>query len=249
MSEQPTILKGDAFFKLRELQDASIDLVCTDPPYSSGGAFRGDRMLSTRDKYQASDVDTEHVGFMGDNRDQRSWTRWCVEWLAECLRVTKPGGVAVIFIDWRQLPSMTDAVQMAGWVWRGVAVWDKVVARPQMGRFRQQAEFIVWATNGPRPVNEGDVCLDGVFRVTTVPTADRVHATQKPVDLLEKLVQLAPLNGVVLDPFLGSGTTLVACERTGRKFIGCEIDPHWVGVSSTRASNVAPLFGTGAKTT
>ena len=52
-------------------------------------------------------------------------------------------------IDWRMLPTMTDAVQMAGWTWRGIVVWDKTNGcRPQLSRFRSQAEYVVWASRG-----------------------------------------------------------------------------------------------------
>ena len=65
-------------------------------------------------------------------------------WLQDARRIAKPGAPVCLFIDWRQLPAMTLALQWAGWTWRGVAVWDKVASRPQKGRFRQQSEYIVW---------------------------------------------------------------------------------------------------------
>jgi len=144
------VIQGDCLDVLRSMPDASVDAVVTDPPYSSGGMVRGDRMGTTRDKYQSSDVQTEFESFTGDNRDQRGFAYWCVLWLSECRRVTKPGGMICVFTDWRQLPTTTDAVQGGGWVWRGIVPWDKVQARPMPNRFRAQAEYMVWATNGPR---------------------------------------------------------------------------------------------------
>ena len=61
------------------------------------------------------------------------------------------GGILEMFVDWRNLPAMTDAVQMAGWVWRGVVVWDKGISRNQPGRFRNDCEFVVWCSNGDLP--------------------------------------------------------------------------------------------------
>lgn len=69
-----------------------------------------------------------------------------------------------MFIDWRQLPAATDALQWAGWIWRGTAVWDKGNSRPQKGRFRQQAEYIVWGSNGDMPISRPVPCLPGVFK-------------------------------------------------------------------------------------
>ena len=63
--------------------------------------------------------------FDGDNRDQRSWTIWMVEWLSDARKACKPGAPICLFIDWRQYPSITDALQWAGWIWRGSVVWDK----------------------------------------------------------------------------------------------------------------------------
>lgn len=247
------VVHGEAFRMLRELPDAHVDLVLTDPPYSSGGQFRGDRSANTDVKYQSSDAIVRFENFAGDNRDQRSWMAWCALWLSECLRVSKPGSVLCMFTDWRQLPSATDAIQAGGWVWRGVAVWDKVVARPQPGRFRAQAEYIVWATNGPRDTGtDGAIYLDGVFRIRTPTTDEREHATQKPLELMEQLVLLAPLGGIVLDPFTGSGTTGVAAKMRGRQFIGFEISEHYCAISRRRlegASHQLEIGGASCMTT
>jgi len=234
---------GDCLDFLRTLPAGSVDAVVTDPPYSSGGQFRGDRMQSTRAKYQSSDVQKAFASFSGDNRDQRSFGYWCTLWLGECRRLVVPGGMLCVFTDWRQLPTVSDVVQAAGWVWRGVAVWDKVQARPVPGRFRQQAEFLVWCTNGPRDTDtDGAVYGEGVFRVNTPPTADRQHATQKPIEVMERILRIAsPDGGAVLDPFVGSGTTGVACVQTGRKFIGCEIDEKYVEIARRRIAEAVPL--------
>lgn len=235
MSEQIQILQGDALAILPGIPDRSVDCVITDPPYSSGGAFRGDRVMSTGTKYQSSDAE-KLPEFEGDSRDQRSFGYWCSLWMSECLRVTKPGGMFCTFVDWRQLPTVTDAMQAGGWVWRGIAVWDKINARPVPNRFKQQAEFIVWGTKGPRSTETKDARYGlGVFSFNPPPTSSRVHATQKPHELLQLILDVAcPPGGTVLDPFLGSGSMAVACERVGRRLIGIEIDPYWAKVARKR---------------
>ena len=70
--------------------------------------------------------------FDGDNKDQRSWTHWMAEWLYDVRKACKKGAPICLFIDWRQYPSITDALQWAGWIWRGTAVWDK--GNSQIGR-------------------------------------------------------------------------------------------------------------------
>jgi hypothetical protein len=110
--------RGDALAVLRAIPDASVDTVITDPPYSSGGFTRGDRSLPPAMKYTMNGTKIERPAFAGDNRDQRSFAYWCALWLGECLRVAKPGAPLCVFTDWRKLPTMTDAVQAGGWVWR-----------------------------------------------------------------------------------------------------------------------------------
>lgn len=192
-----TVHNCDALEFLQALPAGSVDAVITDPPYSSGGQFRGDRAQSTRAKYQQSDVQTAHETFPGDNRDQRSWLLWCSLWMGECLRAAKPGALICVFTDWRQLPQTTDAIQCAGWVYRGIVPWNKVIARPVADRFRAQCEYLVWGTNGARDQDPApdSVYLPGFFEVRTVPTEEREHATQKPLELMRQIVRLTPGGG------------------------------------------------------
>jgi site-specific DNA-methyltransferase (adenine-specific) len=221
-----TLYLGDALEILPTLRD--IDALVTDPPYSSGGMLRGDRMQSTRQKYQSTGEPVrEHETFTGDNRDQRGFMAWASLWLMYALDATKPGAAAVVFSDWRQLPTMTDALQSGGWVWRGIVPWDKVSARPMPDRFRAQCEYAIWGTNGPRDfsVAEGAEYHPGILTERSPANAEREHSTQKPVGIMAALCKIAPVGGVVLDPFMGSGTTGVACAGIGRRFIGIEKSP------------------------
>jgi site-specific DNA-methyltransferase (adenine-specific) len=230
--------RGEAYALLRGMPDACVDAVITDPPYSSGGQFRGDRMQGTGVKYTNSDTQVERPEFHGDNRDQRSFLAWATLWLSECLRVARPGAPLVVFSDWRQLPIMTDAIQAGGWVWRGIAPWDKTEAsRPRMGFFRAQCEYMVWgtagATNDERDQAVG--VLPGCFRHGVL-QADKFHPTGKPTALLLDVVRVAVGGGLVLDPFAGSGTTLVAALRTGRRAIGFELSAEYSALASERCA-------------
>jgi site-specific DNA-methyltransferase (adenine-specific) len=138
-----------------------------------------------------------------------------------------------VFTDWRQLPTTTDAVQAGGLVWRAVAVWDKGVGRPVKGRFRNHVEYVVWATNGPHS-DPQEVYPPTVLRHSSPTSARRVHLTEKPVGLCEELLTLTPAGCVVLDPFMGSGTTGVAAVKTGRAFISVEMNEHYSGIALDR---------------
>ena len=150
----------------------------------------------------------------------------------------KPGAVCALFVDRRQLPALTDAIQWAGWVWRGVAVWDKMNSRPQIGRFRQQCEYIVWGSNGPLPTKRGVSVLPGLFQVPNVPTQDRWHQTQKPLALMQQVVRICEPGGTIIDPFAGSGSTIVAALCEGYKAVGIEQEAHYIDIIRRRMQSV-----------
>ena len=135
------LYRGDALAVLATLGDGSVDAVVTDPPYSSGGQFRGDRAQVTNDKYLNSEDRDLYLPFTGDNRDQRGYLYWSALWLSQALRVTRPGGVIAVFTDWRQLPTTTDAIQCGGWVWRGIVPWNKTEAGRKRGGFANSANM------------------------------------------------------------------------------------------------------------
>jgi len=212
---------ADALTVLKELQSASFDALITDPPYANGKTV-SDRAASTAAKYTNTKSDNPLPDFEGDAMDQRTWTMFMTDILREARRVCKDGAVCAIFIDWRQLPSLTDVLQRAGWIWRGVAVWDKLSSRPQRGRFRQQAEFIVWGSKGRMPVDRPVPVLPGVFACANVQGAERIHQTQKPLELMRSVVKICVPGGIILDPFAGSGSTLMAAKLEGYGAVGAE---------------------------
>lgn len=226
------VWQGDALALLRSLPDSSVDALVTDPPYSSGGAKASHRQRTPNDKY-ASGKNAKLPTFFGDNRDQRSFALWCSLWMAECIRVCKPGAPAIVFSDWRQLPLVTDVFQCGGWVWRGLVVWAKPAARPQRGRFTAACEYVVWGSKGPMP-SKGLPTLPG-FYVESAPRK-RVHITQKPVNLMGSLLKIVPLGGVVLDPFCGAGTTGVAAVQQGLRFLGLELSEDYAERARRRIS-------------
>lgn len=231
------VYRGETLNVLRQLPDAICDCVITDPPYSSGGIFRGDRNGDAAQKYVGwNGSDKKQYGtFGGDSRDQRSFFAWASLWLAESWQIAKPGAQCYVFTDWRQLPVVTDAVQAGGWTWRGVLVWDKGVGRPMKGRYRNHLEYVVWASNGAMPTPD-DVYPSTLLQVATVPSDKRKHPTEKPVELIKTLLSVCPDGGCVLDPFMGSGTTLEAAKYSGRKAIGIEIDPMYCENGERRIS-------------
>ena len=230
-----TLYLGDCLEILPTLE--KVDAVITDPPYSSGGAFRGDRAGSTAKKYMGSygNAAAVQIDVVGDSRDSLGWAFWATLWLSQCYRLLPDGAPCIIFSDWRQLPNATNVLQAAGFVWRGVGVWAKPVYRPMSGRFAHQAEYFPWGTKGATPWDYSKACLPGVFD-DAAPGKDREHQTEKPVGLIEKMAKITADGATILDPFMGSGTTGVACMNLGRKFIGIEIEEKYFNIACERIS-------------
>ncbi|NVM80046.1 site-specific DNA-methyltransferase (adenine-specific) [Duganella sp. SG902] len=226
----------DALHLVSNLPDESLDMLLTDPPYSSGGLHVGARTKTTSKKYINSSTKAQYQDFISDNMDQRSWQFWCHAWLSQARRALKPGGIVVCCIDWRQLPALTDVVQAAGFTLQGVAVWDKTPGRyrPRRGGFAQQAEFIVWASKGALPQRE--VYLPGVFQARL--EMPKQHLTEKPLDMARQIVRLVPPGGVVCDLFAGCGTFLLAAKEAGLPWVGSELDGHYHQLASKRLAAV-----------
>ena len=117
-TERVALYCGDCLCEMEAVQDGVADMVLTDPPYSSGGLFAGDRKASTRKKYTDADFSgaARFQNFSGDNMDQRSFTEFMRRVFMAARMKSKPGAVLAVFIDWRNLPAITDAIQSAGWV-------------------------------------------------------------------------------------------------------------------------------------
>jgi site-specific DNA-methyltransferase (adenine-specific) len=228
-----TLNRGDALTVLKTLPAESVHAVITAPPYNSGGRTSSDRTGRTaRAKYVTSNSAHDLANFPGENRDQRSYRSWLTELLTEAYRAAVEHAVAAVFSDWRQEPTTSGALQMAGWTWSGTIPWIKPASRPRKNGFKQAAEFITWGVKGTLD-HSRDLYLPGHF-IASQPRKGRVHMTQKPEQVMEQLVQICPENGTVLDPFTGSGSTGVAALRAGRHFIGIELSNHYADVAEQR---------------
>ena len=231
------IYHGECREVLPGLGEASIDLVLADPPYSSGGAFRSDRNRSTQSKYQHThETSRQYAEFSGDNRDQRSFERWCCHWMSDCMKCVPTSGVLGCFIDWRNVACVVDSIQVAGWVYRGLVPWHKGTdQRPRKGWFRHNVEYAVFGSVGPieTGAKAPGICADGVV-YCRVNGTEKLHQTGKPVQLMQQLMAVRPDWETVLDPFMGSGTTLVAAKLEGRKAIGIELEERYCEIAANR---------------
>lgn len=198
---------GDCREILPLIEVTTETTLITDPPYSSGGfqeAGKSSGSIGTR---------TDEVIAL-DNLSTRGYQRL----MREVLRSLNIADEAYIFTDWRMWVYTADALEDGGWRVRNMLVWDK----QQMGMglpWRNQHELCAFGKRTPAKMRDGKA-----GNVIPVPrSGNKNHPTEKPVALIEKLV--ANSNGKqVVDPFMGSGTTGVACANQGVDFVGVEMD-------------------------
>jgi site-specific DNA-methyltransferase (adenine-specific) len=211
------LILGDATEALGGLD--AVDLVLTDPPYSSGARTDSEKQVRGAMLRSMKDADW----FSHD-----AMTTWGFNWFIRsvftALRHKLPeGGHVYVFIDWRQTPNLYGMLEASGYRVNQCLVWDKT--HFGMGTYwRNQHENVVFASNGmPAPML--DRGMGSVLTHSAVSPAARVHPTEKPVGLLRTLIEAVP-GDHVFDPFMGSGSAGVAAMKAGRRFTGCEVNPH-----------------------
>jgi DNA modification methylase len=173
-------------------------------------------------------------------------------WIGACLSNLRDGGLFATFIDWRGYPAVVAAASGVGLAPINLIVWAKAYAG--MGSFyRSQHELLPLFKKGEAPhVNNIMLGKNGRWRsnVWAYPGASSLgsdarkglqeHPTVKPTAMLEDaLLDMTKRGDIVIDPFLGSGSTLIACEKTGRRCRGLELDPRYVEVILRRYEAVA----------
>ena len=207
-----TLYLGDCLDILPRLDGA--DAVLTDPPYAIPTMVASGRTI-TRNVGDLSIIEgafRQHVSAWKSLLGER--------------------GRAFTFCDGSSYPVMFRACY--GSFNLASLVWDK--EQIGMGReFRKRHELIIHAWGAETPVIEsGGTGYADVIQCAPVTSGDRVHPAEKPIPLLVNLLRVC--GGVILDPFMGSGSTGVACVRTGRSFIGIEIEPRYFDLACRRIS-------------
>tara|TARA_R110000824_G_scaffold7972_1_gene36368 strand:- start:659 stop:1861 length:1203 start_codon:yes stop_codon:yes gene_type:complete len=206
------------------LDGASVDLICTDPPYCSGGFQESSKSRGS------VGTDASHKQIANDRLSTRGYT-------ALLKQSFNAVGAPYIyaFTDWRMWVYLFDVVESSGYGVRSMIVWNK--GTPGMGRgWRAQHELIMW---GAKETPEFAKTFGGAGNVIDEPrTGNNLHTTEKPVALMEKLINNVAFAKTICDPFSGSGTTLIACERQRRQFFGTELDPAYCDVIVKRWEEV-----------
>ncbi|GBR41339.1 modification methylase [Neoasaia chiangmaiensis NBRC 101099] len=204
------ILNGDSIELMRRMDRDSVDFILTDPPYLVSYKGRDGRHLR--------------------NDDNARWLRPSVN---QMHRILKPGGFAISFYGWNRIDLFAEAWKAAGFRMVGHIVFRKSYASSsRFLRYEHKCAYLLAKGDVTPPARTVPDVIDMPY------SGNRLHPTQKPVEALLPLVEVfCPPGGLVLDPFCGSGSSLVAARDLGRDWIGMDLDPDHAATAARRLAS------------
>jgi modification methylase len=248
------VLVGDCVELLRSLPPASVHAIFADPPYNL--QLRG--ALHRPDHSQVDAVDEDWDRFA----DFAAYDAFSREWLAECRRVLRKDGTIWVIGSYHNVFRLGATIQDLGfWILNDV-IWRKANPMPNFRgrRFTNAHETLIWAARGQdskhrfnhaqmKALND-DLQMRSDWFIPLCTGRERLrdgagaklHPTQKPEALLHRVILACTRPGeVVLDPFLGTGTTAAVARRLGRRFVGIEREPRYALAAEARVAAVVPV--------
>lgn len=224
------ILYGDCLEWLSQIEDNSISLVLTDPPYGINYYSNWSQDSSYREKVKSVN------GISNDKKDNKEFL---LKVLSSIYRVLKDNSHIYWFTRWDKVEEQKPLLEEVGFKVKNNLIWVKNnwSMGDLQGAYAGQYECILFGHKGRRTLKG----IDGKKRHTDVIFYDRIppnrlyHSHQKPTDLLEFLIEKSTDEGeTIIDPFCGSGSTLVSAVNTNRNFIGIEIDWDYCQIANKR---------------
>ena len=214
------LYNDDCLNVLKDIEDNTIDLVVTDPPYEviTGGRNGG--------------VKGKPSGILTENKQLMKSIPKADLWLSECFRVMKDGTHIYIMTNTLNLTNYLNIINSVGFKLHNLLVWNKNNTTPNRW-YMKNCEYVIFARKGfaksiNNPSSQTVHNFDNII-------GNKKHPTEKPVDLMKLYVENSSQVGdTVLDPFMGSGSTGVACKELGRNFIGVELDKHYFDIATKR---------------
>jgi len=252
VDEATTIYHGDALEVLPALAlgphlscygNAVVDAAITDPPYASGSRLEAHKPSSGAMQRKTT-IRNSRTRFADRPIELDQMTTTGFVWLMravanDCRPLLPDGGSFLSFIDWRQWPNLVGALETCNFRVQAMVVWNKGSMGLGNG-FRSQHELICHAAIGVPTIYDkscGNV-------LTARREEPELHPSPKPVGLLARLVEVVtPRGGMVLDPFMGSGTTLVAAKSASRRSIGIEVEERYCELAAKRLGQATLDFG------
>ena len=249
-----TIYRGDCRDILKkEIRNESVDLIFADPPYNlSGNGLKWEGNKTGGDWYMVNED--------WDRMSVPEYMRFTEQWIGACDRALKDGGSIYICCTYHNIAEAMIVLKQLNYKINNLITWQKTNAMPNMTRrvFTHSSEFVVWAVKGKKwifnyeelreinPDRQKDGSLKQMRDVWLLPLVQgkerlrgndnrALHPTQKPEEMLKRIILASSKRGdLVLDPFLGSGTTGVIAKRLGRNWIGIEKNQAYVKAAEER---------------
>lgn len=230
------LFNGDCTSIMHNFLDKSIDCIITDPPYNLG-LFMHNRNTNLK---KMRENQFAYAGW--DNLEFEEWENNMRVWLQECSRVLKKRGTLIVFMAVIKVADVIRLASEAGFYYKTTGVWHKTNPMPRNMKiqFVNSTEcwiyFINHGTSGTFH-NHDKVCHDFI-ESSVCPLSEKKlgkHPTQKPLSIMRYLIEtLTNPDDVVLDPFMGSGSTCVAAKLTGRRFLGIELNEEYYNIAKAR---------------
>ena len=225
----------DCLEVMRDIPDNSIDCAVIDPPYKivAGGCRKvPDKECSgifnkRRDNKRTDWVDEVRSGKMFKHNEIKF-----SDWLPELFRVLKDKSHCYLMINSRNLKDLQVEAEKAGFKFQNLLIWDKGNVTPNRYYMQGFECILMLRKGGAKTIN--DRGSSNILRVPNI-IGNKKHPSEKPVELLEIMIRNSTNEGdTVIDPFMGSGSTGVACLNTNRKFIGIELDENYFQIAEAR---------------
>ena len=214
-----TVYNGDCLAVMRAMPSESVDLIVTSPPYNKGGFSGG--------KWGKAPLANGYASY-DDARDPDDYAEWQKEFLRECWRLIKPTGA----IYYNHKPRIQGGVCQSphdfnpGLPVRQTVIWDRGNGfNFNNGAYLSSHEYVVVFAKPKFRLRKGSTGVKDVWRIAPETSANK-HPAPFPVELPLTAIESTDAQ-IILDPFMGSGTTGVAAKRAGRQFIGIELDPGY----------------------
>ncbi len=209
--------------------DNKVHLFFTDPPYNCN-YYSGNRPQPEKTQPKQS---RQWKPIYSDNINQDEYIKWLGTVLRDVSKFLAAGAPVYIWNGHRQFGPMHQLLETIGIKVSCVITWAKESFAIGYGDYNQQTEFCLygWLENNGAHRWYGPTNESTLWQIHRDPTKEYKHPTQKPLELAERAISNSSRRSqIVLDTFLGSGTTLIAAERLSRKCFGIEIDPHYCDV-------------------
>ena len=220
------IINGDAVVELSKIPNETFDMAVIDPPYRLNKTTGGISKTGLSDKWMGNLKGSDRkVGIINEIKFS--------EWLPEVYRVLKNNSHCYIWINDKNLSDLQVEAEKVGFRLHNILVWKKQNCTPNRW-YMKNCEFILFLYKGKaKPIKfKGDSQL---FEVKNIAGKDKKHPTEKPVEILESLIlNSSNEDDIILDCFMGSGSTGVACLNTRRNFFGIEIDKKYFDIAKER---------------